>query len=128
MVRGLLGRLASRDPSRSVDDLASVFGNLHSLLNTREGDAPAVPDFGILDLSDLIHNFPDASQYVQKSIRDTILKYEPRLTSVRVRAVESADPLKLAFEISARLEAGARASRVHMRTEISAQGRASVKR
>lgn len=101
-------------------------GNLRALLNTREGDSPAIPEFGVLDLSDLVHNFPDASQYVQKSIRDTIVRYEPRLRNVRVRAVPSDDPLKLAFEISARVAGDSRET-VRVRTEIGPSGRAEFR-
>jgi type VI secretion system protein len=126
MIRGLLSRLSSTDPSRPADEIRSILGNLHTLLNTREGDSLTAPDFGILDLSDLIHNFPDATQYVQRSIRDTITKYEPRLKNVRVRAVDSDDPLKLAFEISARLAGETQRGVVRVRTEIGPSGRATV--
>jgi len=125
MSRGLLSRLSSADPSRSTDVVHSILGNLRTLLNTREGDSLSVPDFGILDLSDLIHNFPDATQYVQRSIRDTIVKYEPRLKNVRVRVVESDDPLKLAFEITARFEDERRGT-VRVRTEIGPSGQATI--
>ena len=126
MVRGVLARLSSADPSRQADEVQSILGNLRILLNTREGDSLAAPDFGILDLSDLVHNFPDATQYVQRSIRDTILKYEPRLRNVRVRSISSDDPLRLAFEISARLATGNRRGLVRVRTEIGPSGRATV--
>jgi type VI secretion system protein len=126
MIRGLLSRLSSTDPSRPADEIRSILGNLHTLLNTREGDSLTAPDFGILDLSDLIHNFPDATQYVQRSIRDTITKYEPRLKNVRVRAIDSDDPLKLAFEISARLAGETQRGVVRVRTEIGPSRRATV--
>jgi type VI secretion system protein len=126
VARGLLGRLSSTDPSRPVDEVQSILGNLRALLNTREGDSPAAPDFGVLDLSDLVHNFPDATQYVQRSIRDTIAKYEPRLQNVRVRQVPSEDPLKLVFEVSARLANDRRRGLVRVRTEVNAAGRIAV--
>ena len=126
MARGLLGRLASTDPSRPVDEVQSILGNLRALLNTREGDSPAASDFGVLDLCDLVHNFPNATQYVQRSIRDTIAKYEPRLRNVRVRSVPSEDPLKLVFEVSARLTNDRRRGLVRVRTEVNHAGRVNV--
>lgn len=126
MPRGLLSRLGSTDPSRPVDEVQSILGNLRALLNTREGDSPAAPDFGVVDLCDLVHNFPNATQYVQRSIRDTIMRYEPRLKNVRVRGVPSDDPLKLVFEVSARLASDRRRGLVRVRTEVSASGRVVV--
>ena len=85
-----------------------------------------MPDFGILDLADLVHDFPDATQYMQKAIRDTLSKFEPRLKNVRVRAVPSDDPLKLVFEISARLAQDKRRGLVRVRTEVAPSGRVKV--
>jgi type VI secretion system protein len=124
--RGLLSRLASPDPSRPIDEIQSILGNLRALLNTREGDSPAVPEFGIVDLSDLVHNFPNASQYMQRSIRDTIGLFEPRLTNVRVRSIPSEDPLKLVFEVSARLTNDRKRGLVRVRTEVLPNGRVQV--
>ena len=126
MARGLLSRLASADPSRPIDEIQSILGNLRALLNTREGDSLSAPDFGIIDLSDLVHNFPNAAQYMQRSIRETINRYEPRLTNVRVRAVQSEDPLKVVFEVSARLTHDRRRGLVRVRTEVLPNGRVEV--
>lgn len=126
MARGLLSRLHSRDPSRSVDEVQSILGSLRALLNTRTGDAPCVDDFGVLDFSDLVHNFPNATPYVQRNLRDCIAKYEPRLTNVRVRTVPSDNPLRLVFEISARLASDRRRGLVRVRTEVNGQGRFTV--
>jgi len=123
--RGLLSRLGASDPSRRLEDVHSIVGNLKAILNTRVGDSPAAPAFGLIDLSDLVHNFPDATAYVQRSIRDTIAQFEPRLRSVRVRPVDTDDPLRIAFEISARL-AGERSGVVRIRTEIGPSGQAKV--
>ena len=106
--------------------MQSILGNLRALLNTREGDSPAVPDFGVVDLCDLVHNVPNATQYMQRSIRDTITRYEPRLRNVRVRAMPSEDPLKLVFEVSARLANERGRGLVRVRTEVSASGRVAV--
>ena len=64
------------------DDLDSIIEHLRGLLNTRQGEAPAVPDFGVVDFTDLVHNFPEAIQTLQRCIRTTILQYEPRLKNV----------------------------------------------
>ena len=116
--RGLLSRLTAVDPSRPIDDVQSILGNLRAILNTRVGDSLSAEGFGIVDLADLVHNFPNATLVMERSIRATIAEFEPRLKNVRVRMVPSDDPLKLVFEIAARL-----ASDKHQGLEI---GRAHV--
>jgi len=126
VARGLLGRLASSNPSRLSDEVQSIIGNLRAILNTRLGDSPAASDFGVIDLADLYHDFPNATQYLQRSIRDTIQKYEPRLTSVRVRPAPSEDPLTLVFDISARLANDRRRGLVRVRTQVNHGGRVDI--
>lgn len=126
MARGLLARLASSNPSRTPDEVQSIIGNLRAILNTRLGDSPAAGDFGVVDLADLYHDFPDATQYLQRSIRDTIQQYEPRLTSVRVRAAVSEDPLTLVFDISARLTDDRKRGLVRVRTQLNHGGRIEI--
>ena len=116
----------SHDPGRPIDEVQSILGNLRVLLNTRTGDAPAAPDFGVMDFCDVVHSMPNAGQYLQRSIRDTISKYEPRLRNVRVRMVPADDQLKLVFEISARLTSDRRRGLVRVRTELSPGGRVQV--
>lgn len=124
--RGLLSRLASTDPSRQVDEVHSIVGNLRALLNTRLGDSMAAHGFGVVDFVDLIHQFPTAAQTIQRSIRDTITQFEPRLRNVRVRIADSGDPLTLAFEVSARMVGDKRRGLVRVRTEMSQGGRVKV--
>jgi len=126
VARGLLGRLASSNPSRTTDEVQSIIGNLRAILNTRLGDSPAAADFGVIDLSDLYHDFPNATQFLQRSIRDTIQRYEPRLTSVRVRPAPSEDPLTLVFDISARLTHDRRRGLVRVRTQVNHGGRVDI--
>ena len=57
----------------------------------------------MIDLADVVHAFPEAGRQLTRSIRDTIRQYEPRLRSVRVKLLESEDPLVLVMEVSARL-------------------------
>lgn len=124
--RGLLSRLSAPDPSRTTDEIESILGNLRAILNTRVGDSPAADEFGIVDLSDLVHNFPDAAQVMQRSIRNAVSKYEPRLRGIRVRLVPSEDPLRLVFEVSARLATDKRRGTVRVITEVESSGRVHV--
>jgi type VI secretion system protein len=87
---------------RGVDDTRSISEHLQILLNTREGLSVTNPDYGLPDLTDIVHRLPDGAHAIQDAIRDVILKYEPRLSKVKVRFVPSDDAFVLYFDISAR--------------------------
>ncbi len=109
----LLTRLErSADPTssgRSVyrgEDLESIVSeHLKRMLNTRAGSALTVPDYGIVELAELVNDFPNANGIMQRSIKHTLSKYEPRLRNIQVRAIdpEVPDPTNIHFEITAQL-------------------------
>lgn len=122
-------RLAAPDPMRvRVDDIDSIVEHLRGLLNTRQGESVTVPDFGVIDFTDLVHNFPEAIQMLQRCIRTTILQYEPRLKNVVVQHVRDDEALVLKFQITAQLQgkAGGRGA-VRFETQLRAGGHMSVK-
>jgi type VI secretion system protein len=123
--RGILSRITG-EATRGADEVELIVGNLQALLNTRLGDAVSAEGFGVVDLVDIIHDFPAAAQIMQRSIRATIAKYEPRLRNVSVRTVPSDDPLVLTFEISGRLMGDKRRGVVRLRSEMSHGGRVTV--
>ncbi len=120
--RGLLARIASgaRHERASLNNVDSVIEHLRALLNTRRGDAVTVPDYGLEDLADLAEAFPDAANIWKKSIQETIERYEPRLTRVRVRHIPSENAMTIAFEISAKLVDDHR--QVCMQTTVDPKG------
>lgn len=114
------------ESARGADEVELIVGNLQALLNTRLGDAVSAEGFGVVDLVDIIHDFPAAAQIMQRSIRATISKYEPRLRNVSVRLVPNDDPLILTFEIAGRLVGDRRRGVVRLRSEMTHGGRVSV--
>jgi type VI secretion system protein len=118
-VRGLLGRLGTGQ--RRADVLSAIIEHLSDLLNSHQGHSSTVPQFGVLDFNDVVHNMPDAIRHLQQSIRATIIEHEHRLQNVSVRLVPTQDPLTLQFEILARL-ASDRQSLVRMRTRVRPGG------
>jgi type VI secretion system protein len=76
---------------------------LKVLLNTRQGDSPCVPGYGIVDFADMVHGFPASVPQLVKSIRSTIIEFEPRLKNVTVRHQPDEVSLVLRFEIAAQL-------------------------
>jgi type VI secretion system protein len=131
MGRGLLSRLtaSSVNDARPVNELESIVEHLRALLNTRQGESPSVPDFGVVDFTDLVHNFPEAIQTLQRCIRTTVLQYEPRLKNVVVQHVRDDEVLVLKFQITAQLQnkGGKSGGAVRFETHLRAGGLVSVR-
>ena len=83
----------------------SVYRNLNRMLNTRRGSCLTCPDYGIVELSEVVHDLQEAVLALQRAMKDCIQRYEPRLTWVQVRHLRSAleHELFLEFEIVAQL-------------------------
>lgn len=122
-MRGLFDRLEGGQ--RDLDEARSIAAHLRALLGSRQGAAAAAPELGRPDLTDLVHTWPEGVRAVERALRLLIERYEPRLVDVSVRAVQSADPLALAFQVRAR-GAGASTRRYRFLTEIDALGRCRV--
>jgi type VI secretion system protein len=94
-------------PRRAVSENEirdSILVNLKHMCGTRAGTMLTCPDYGIADVSEMLHSFPDAITIMAKSLRHTIQQYEPRLQNVQVIHVPSeTTDLTLRFEVRARV-------------------------
>jgi type VI secretion system protein len=81
----------------------SLARHLTSMLNTRRGSVPIAPDYGIADVTDLGRSFTEESVTEFKTeLERVIMRYEPRLSAVRVTYVPRPDtPLSAVFELEA---------------------------
>ena len=61
----------------------SIIENLQMVLRTRQGSVLHLPDFGMPDILQLYFNSGNSIDPIRKQIRDTILKYEPRIGSIK---------------------------------------------
>ncbi|HYK90362.1 MAG TPA: type VI secretion system baseplate subunit TssE [Acidobacteriota bacterium] len=133
--RSLLERLANpqagapRTTRQNESQLvASVLDHLARMLNTRRGNAPVAPDYGIPDLVDLVHSFPDAIRTMEQAIRATIEKYEPRLSNVRVRYSGSEDDVfSIHFDVTAVLSPSGSGRSVLFETKVGSDGKVSIR-
>jgi type VI secretion system protein len=133
--KSLIERLRSAEsagPRRGEDSLQgtadSVLRHLQRMLNTRRGNAPTVPDYGVPDLTDMGRGFPESAAVLQEALRACIEKYEPRLRDVSVRYKESPDDvLSMSFEVTGRLVAQGDEAGVWFLTRIDPEGRIDVK-
>jgi type VI secretion system protein len=131
--RGLLERLrkpdrrTTRSAHQSTERVAdSVLAHLRRMLNTRHDDSPAVPEYGIPTFE---AEYITQSDGMQRAIERSIREYEPRLEAVRVRYVpkDPDDPLKVRFEISARLMTKDEKVRVRFTSELDSSGEWKVR-
>lgn len=126
-------RILDKNPSRRVTEdpsqmIRSVQEHLQRILNTRQGNVPIADDYGIPDFTNLMNGFLESKRSVEQTIRNTILKYEPRLQSVRVSFLEQADDkLTLRFQISAQLMLRGQNDPVMFESVLDAGGRFTVK-
>jgi type VI secretion system protein len=82
----------------------SIVENLKMILQSRRGSVEHLPDFGLPDIRQIY--FDEGSiDSVPNLIRDTILKYEPRLEEVKVKRKNfDANNLRLSLEIYAKIK------------------------
>ncbi len=125
MGRALLSRLAEKGGS-PTDEVAAIVAHLQVLLNTRRGDAVTAPEFGVTDFSDLAHEFPGAIPTLVKSIKATVVEFEPRLKNVNVRHLAEDGSLTLRFEISAQLAKGRVVRTLRLATTVRPGGHIDV--
>ena len=101
--------------------------HLRRMLNTWHGQTLTLPDYGIPNLSELIHSFPESIGIMPRAIKHSIEEYEPRLRRARVRPVESEDDLlTLHFEISADLVTADEKASIRLDTRVDSKGRVQV--
>lgn len=122
-----MSRISSETSSRALDDRESIVGHLQALLNTRKGQTPVAPDYGVIDMVDLVHAFPQALLDLQKSIKATIQRFEPRLKNVRVRhVVDDKNILEMQFEVTGQLSREGARGLLRFRTQVNAAGNFQV--
>jgi len=126
LTRVKLGAALDNRQATETDIRDSVLEHLKAMCSTRQGTMVTCPDFGVCDVSELLHAFPDAIAEMARSIRHTIQTYEARLTNLRIRHVPSED-MTLRFEITAQLAVGFGKQRVAFETSVDASRRVSVR-
>jgi type VI secretion system protein len=96
---------SERYTSRDSDVESAVTQHLARLLNTRQGSCLTCPDYGLIEVSEVLYDFPDAIGIMQRALKNTIQQYEPRLKNVQVRHIKSdlSAEMTLQFEITAQL-------------------------
>jgi type VI secretion system protein len=118
------GRRAEEDSGKIVE---SVIRHLTRILNTRRGNVPIAEDYGVPDLTDFLSLPSESANEIERSLRQVIQRYEPRLKVQQVSFVPSEEgDLSLRFEIVSRLATSPKKGSVHFQTIVDANGKVSV--
>ena len=118
-------RRGKPDPKRMID---SIIRHLERILNTRWGSAQIADDFGVPDFSDMRSGFPDALRELERLIRNTIMKYEPRLQSVRVKFLQQDEyMMALSFQIIGKLVLEGEKNPVIFESMMDTEGKVTIR-
>lgn len=117
-------RRAREDPRRTID---SILRHLTRILNTKQGNVPIAEDYGIPDFTDFVSSYLESVGGLERSLRQVIQRYEPRLKVLRVSFVPQEEgALSLRFEIVARLATSQEKVPVHFETVVDTNGKVSI--
>ncbi|HKB07998.1 MAG TPA: type VI secretion system baseplate subunit TssE [Candidatus Polarisedimenticolia bacterium] len=133
--RTLLERLrqpeseGSRRASADVGALTrSILAHLARMFNTRQGHALTALDYGMPDMTDFMREFPSSAEGMERAIRESIERYEPRLKSLRVRLERSeTDALKLTFRLTAKLALEKQSADVAFAMNVNSEGQFEIR-
>jgi type VI secretion system protein len=105
--------------------ITSIMDHLNRLFNSREGSLPHLKDYGLPDISEIYRKMPHGIEELQKAIKRTVEKYEPRLRKVKVTPRET-DPkdFRLVFILSGELAEGG--GLVRFQTTFTSMGNSSI--
>ena len=97
-IEQIAGRSALHyDAGPPTNIFEAVKEHLILLLNTRRGSVRHLPDYGLPDLSEIYKTYPDSLISLGHAIRETVMKYEPRIANIRVDLVSSSSKF---FEVN----------------------------
>lgn len=106
----------------------SIQEHLQRILNTRQGNAPIAEDYGVPDFTHFMNVFSDSKRSMERRVRQTIQKYEPRLKGIRVGFFpREDDPLTLSFQITARLVLENHKDPVSFESQVDSSGHVRLK-
>jgi type VI secretion system protein len=84
--------------------ILSVLDNIQRILNTRAGALAHLPDYGMPDMSKILQGMPGTAHQLIDTLSEVLLKYEPRLKTLKVIMLEQRTPGELRYAIDAELK------------------------
>lgn len=84
--------------------ILSVLDNMQHILNCRAGTLAHLPDYGLPDMTKILQGMPGTAHELMGTLSAVLLKYEPRLKSIRVILLDQTVPGELRYAIDAELK------------------------
>lgn len=104
--------------------ILSVLDNMQCILNTRAGTLAHLPDYGLPDMTKILQGMPGTAHQLMETLTSVLLKYEPRLKSLKIILLEQTQPGELRYAIDAELIA---TGLVRYGTEFLPEGRVLIR-
>ncbi|VVN45939.1 type VI secretion system baseplate subunit TssE [Pseudomonas fluorescens] len=104
--------------------ILSVLDNLQRILNSRAGTLSHLPDYGLPDMGLILQGMPGAAHELMGTLVDTLLKYEPRLSTMSIELLPQSLPGHLEYTLDAQLKGG---ERVTFGTTLAPEGKVLVR-
>ncbi|EPO4099858.1 type VI secretion system baseplate subunit TssE [Klebsiella aerogenes] len=98
------GGLALHSVSDENQVILSVLDNMQRILNCRAGTLAHLPDYGLPDMTKTLQGMPGTAHQLMTTLSAVLLKYEPRLNSIRVKMLKQLQPGELRYAIDAELK------------------------
>lgn len=83
--------MAIDEVNATTQTFLSVRDNVQRILNSRRGTLAHLPDYGLADLSTIYRHLPASTHILKREIETTLLKYEPRLSSIEL-SIDATEP------------------------------------
>jgi type VI secretion system protein len=105
----------------------SIIRHLQRMLNTHQGSVPIAEDYGIPDITNAPgESFGEMTRNIERNLQQVIMKYEPRLTNIRLSLTSDKDDvLNVRFKLEAIL-AMDKTTPVVFETVISSDGKVTI--
>ncbi|MDH2066790.1 type VI secretion system baseplate subunit TssE [Pantoea sp. GD03673] len=98
------GGLDLQQVSDANQVILSVLDNMQRILNCRAGTLAHLPDFGLPDMTKILQGMPGTAHQLMNTLSEVLLKYEPRLKTIKVVLLEQTQPGELRYAIDAELK------------------------
>jgi type VI secretion system protein len=102
----------------------SVLDNMQRILNSREGTLSHLPDYGLPAMSGILQGLPASAHALMTTMRQTLLKYEPRLAALDIDLLPQVMPGHLEYAVDVQLKSG---QKVMFGTSLSPEGKVLVR-
>lgn len=120
LVGNFTGGLELHQVSEENQVILSVLDNMQRVLNCRAGTLAHLPDYGLPDMTRILQGMPGTAHELMGALSAVLLKYEPRLKSIKVVLLEQMMPGELRYAIDAELKG---IGLVRYGTEFKPEGR-----